>query len=695
MRPVIRQGRFRATSSRYGFVRPTDEASGDFFVPARFVAGALDGDLVSFEVAYEDPAGPHAEARIVAILQRRHAHLTGEITGTRRHPVFVPDPPRLPARLPILGIPGHALPGDRVVATLIERPGSELPGVRVIERLGDAGDPRLDADIIAAEFALPGPYPADALEEAARVAAALAGRDWSGRRDFSDELTFTIDPIDAQDHDDAVAIARTPDGGYRLRVHIADVAEAVCANGAVDREARRRGNSTYLPGHMIPMLPEMFARDLMSLRAGERRPVITLSMRVASDGALAATRIEEGLIVSRVALDYERVQRVLDRGERIAPDIDGALQAMAQLAQALRKRRFARGGFDLRVPETEVALDPGGLPLTIGRRLPWPSTQLIEEFMILANRVACDYALRHGHPYLMRVHEPPDPRALDLFRAQVPLLAPGVSPSRLRTLAELRVWLAGLPSEPRTWQIHGLFLRALKRAVYAPEDRGHFGLGLRGYAHFTSPIRRYPDLFNHRVVKWTLRHGTRVSPPEWRDMAGVIALECTESDERSERAEREMIRIKSVRWAAARLGEVFAGRVVAAQPGGVFVEFDDVPVEGWLPREDFPSRRHEPHRRRRHDDRRTLSFEPDLGMPLRVRIARVDPRARRIHLAPETPAALLPGERATGGAAPGAGARRGRGADRGGRGHERAAGRGRDHGRGRGRGRGRRQGRAR
>jgi ribonuclease R len=691
MRPVIRQGRFRATSSRYGFVRPTDEASGDFFVPARFVAGALDGDLVSFEVAYEDPRGERAEARVLAILERRHTHLTGEITGTRRHPVFVPDPPRLPARLPILGMPGNALPGDRVVAALVERPGSDLPGIRVVERLGDAGDPRLDADIITTEFALPGPYPPAALDEAARVAGELSGRDWSARRDFSDELTFTIDPIDAQDHDDAVAIARLPEGGYRLRVHIADVAEAVAPGGAVDGEARRRGNSTYLPGHMIPMLPELFARDLMSLRAGERRPVITLSMRVSSDGAVAATRIEEGLIVSRAALDYGRVQRVLDGGERIAPDIDGALQAMAQLARALRERRFARGGFDLRVPETEVTLDPGGSPSAITRRLPFPSTQLIEEFMILANRVACDYALRHGQPYLMRVHEPPDPRALDLFRAQVPLLAPGVPPSRLYRLEELRAWLAGLPSEPRTWQIHGLFLRALKRAVYSPEDRGHFGLGLRGYAHFTSPIRRYPDLFNHRVVKWTLLNGTRPAPPEWRDEAERIALDCTASDERSERAEREMIRIKSVRWAAARLGEVFAGRVVAAQPGGAFVEFDDVPVEGWLPREDFPSRRHEPHRRRRRDDGRTVPFEPDLGMPLRVRIARVDLRARRIHLAPETPLTAQPAGRAPGPDSPGATPRYGKGGGRRGRGHERPAGRGRgrDHGRGRGRQRGR------
>lgn len=659
----LRQGRFSATASRYGFIRPTGGPPGDFFVPGRHTGGAFDGDLVSFSVIYEDLQADRREARVVEILERRHARLTGRVEGTRRHPFFVPDPPRLPSRLRIAGPLGSCLPGDRARAALRESAAGGLPAVELLERLGEGDDPALDAEVIASEYGLPSAYPEEALLEAERVRARLAGERWEGRRDLSGELAFTIDPADAQDHDDAVSIAQIPGGGWRLRVHIADVAEAVADGGAVDREARRRGNSVYLPGRMIPMLPELFARDLMSLRPGVPRPVVTLSMMIASDGALRGTRIEEARIVSRAALDYDRVQAFLEGQGGIGPQMDAALAQMHALARRLRARRLARGGFDLVVPEREVVLEAGGRPLELRRRLPQPSTQIIEEFMILANRVACGFAVRHGHPYLFRVHGEPDPQALERFRAQVRLFVPSVPPAAFRSLGGLRDWLHSLAPGPRAWQIHGLFLRAMQRALYAPEDSGHFGLGLRNYAHFTSPIRRYPDLFNHRVVKWALRRGRASVPAAWRDGCGETGWLSSETEERAQRAELAMIRLKSVRWAGERLGEEFAGRVVAVQPAGVYVEFDAVPVEGFLPREAYGGRAPAPRwRRRRAAEGDEVLLEPDLGVALVVQIARVDLRERQITLALPASRGKAPGR---GKRAPAAEPKRGRGGQRG------------------------------
>jgi ribonuclease R len=261
------------------------------------------------------------------------------------------------------------------------------------------------------------------------------------------------------------------------------------------------------------------------------------------------------------------------------------------------------------------------VPREIRRRRQERSHQLIEEFMILANRIACGWAIRRGHPYLFRVHDAPEPAALEEFVEEVRALAPEVRGLQLRDLPAIRRWLAGLPREPRTWRIHALFLRSLRRAAYAPDDRGHFGLGIRGYGHFTSPIRRYPDLFNHRVIRWALRHGRRPVPDEWRAEARSVAELSTGTEERSERAERELVRIKCLRWAEDRLGACFRATLTGRGRAGYFVELDEVPVEGLVPRSEAAD----------DPDARRGGLQP--GDPLVVQIARVDLRERVLLLA--------------------------------------------------------------
>jgi ribonuclease R len=622
-------GRFQATREGFGFVRP--EGGGpELFIPVGETHRALHGDRVEYRVVREARGRWLAEAAVLRIVARGFQRFTGEVAGPARRPYLVPDHPRLPARMRLVGPLGGVEVGQRVLCELHDASGRAGPSALLTRVLGDASDPRLDSAIVETEFGLPGEYPEPAVQEAERVQRELAQTTAEERRDFSRERVLTIDPVDAADFDDAVSLTREPAGTWRLRVHIADVAEGVPRGGVLDAEARRRGNSTYLPGRMIPMLPHALATDRMSLAPGVPRNVLSVSLRLAPDGRVVGTRIDEGRIVSRDRLDYDRVQAVLEGGASCEAELAETLRGMDSLAQALRARRLARGAFDLEVPETEIVLDAQGVPSEIRRRRQQRSHQLIEEFMILANRAACAWARRRGHPYLFRVHDPPSPLALDAFAEEVRALAPAARGSDFADLPALRRWLAALPREARTWRIHALFLRALKRAVYAPADRGHFGLGLRGYGHFTSPIRRYPDLFNHRVVKWSLRHGARPLPADWHAEASAIALACTGTEERSERAERELVRIKCLRWAERRLGECFRATVLGVDRPGYFVELDPVPVEGFVPRgEAEAALAGERHGRRAGPGRGDL----EVGDPLIVQIARVSLRERSLQLA--------------------------------------------------------------
>jgi ribonuclease R len=622
-------GRFQATRQGFGFVTP--EAGGaEVFIPAGETHGAFHGDRVEVLVTRDARGTWSAEGSVTRILERGFKRLTGVVTGPARHPLLIPDHPRLPERIRLAGRLAGISAGQRLLCDLHDAGGRAGPAAIPVTILGDADDATQDTAIVETEFGLPGEYPPEAVAEAARARDRLeSAAPETGRRDFSGELVLTIDPVDAADFDDAVSVSVLPDGTRRLRVHIADVAEAVARGGDLDREARRRGNSTYLPGRMIPMLPETLATGLMSLSPGAPKRVLSVSIRLQPDGRILGARIDEGRIVSRHRLDYDRVEAMLEQGSG-AGELDAALREMDALAGALRRRRFARGAFDLEVPETEIALAPDGYPSDIRRRRQGRSHQLIEEFMIVANRVACSQARRLGHPYLFRVHEPPSPLALDVFREAVRALAPEVRAAQLADLPAIRRWLAGLERGPRTWRIHGLFLRALQRAVYAAADRGHFGLGLRGYGHFTSPIRRYPDLFNHRVVKWALRHSARPLPDAWRAEAAEVAFSSSGTEERSERAERALIRIKCLRWAERNLGSSFRATILGVERAGYAVELDEVPVFGFVPRTEAIAAS--------LGDRRSTRAglgRGDLtpGQPVIVQIARVVLRERAIVLA--------------------------------------------------------------
>ncbi len=647
------QGLFHATREGYGFVTPAGGGV-DLFVPAAATAGALDGDQVRFERVRPQRGSLRGEAAVTGIVARGVHHLTGVVSGGGKRRWLTPDHPKLPPIMRLVGESRGGGSGERVLCRLHDARPGQAPSAEVVRVIGDANDPRLDEEIVRAEFSLPGDYPpaavaeaereatrevagedehvpsGDAREDAARPAVGEAAQEpRTVRRDFRHETVLTIDPEDARDFDDALSIAPGPDGGWRVRVHIADVSAGVPYGGPLDREARARGNSTYLPGTMIPMLPEQLATGVMSLGPGALRRVVTVSAKVSAAGGIRATRVDLGLIRSARRLTYEQVEAILTGEVAEEEGLRGALADLRGLAAALRARRFTAGGFDLQVPEIEVRLDENGRPERIRRRIQLESHRIVEECMILANRVACAFARKRGHPYIYRVHPAPDPEALETFWADLETLAPGAPAWAKRDLAGLRRYLASLPMTHDTWRLHAYFLRTLKRATYDARDTGHFGLGLRGYAHFTSPIRRYPDLYNHRVVKWALVHGSRSVPEAWRDEIQEVALLCTGTEERSERAERALVRIKQLRWAEGHLGEAFRGRIEAVLPRGFIVEFDDPPVSGFAARDEIEGVRGVA------TSGQGLGLgrgELPLGLPVIAQIVRVDLRGRSLLL---------------------------------------------------------------
>ncbi len=634
------QGRFSATRQGFGFI--ATEADGpDLFVPADETGGALHNDVVSYLIVNDVSYRRNPEAVVQNIIKRGFKHFTGSLSGLKRRLYLVPDHPLLPPTMRVTGSRELLQVGSKVLCRLDDTSSRLTPGARVIRILGDDDDARLDIETVIAEFGLPGDYPAAALAEARLITSGQSlispsvkspapGPGKAERRDFRDEIVLTIDPHDARDFDDAVSIKAESDNRWQLRVHIADVAEDIPPGSELDNEARSRGNSTYLTGRMIPMLPESLCNGSFSLSPAEDKRVLTVSMVIDQSGSVKAYRLDEAVINSRYRLNYSQVQAILSGTESASAELLETLTDMNSLARKLRERRFQRGGVDLALPAIDLQLDDEGYPAHLGRKLSDQSHQLIEEFMILANRVTCRAATLAGHPFIHRCHDSPDLQKLDSFRRDVTVLDPTVTSQDLRDIASIRRWLSKLQPNPRAWRIHSLFLQTMKRALYDHKAHGHFGLGLKWYGHFTSPIRRYSDLYNHRIIKWMIHHPSTDVPQAWLIEAAEIAESCSGQEWRSESAERTLIRLKLLRWASRQVGRSFRGTVVSVRRKGYFVELDQFPVSGFVPHEDLIGQL--PYLGNSTQFGRALG-DLQVGNAVIVQIARVDFRDRVIILA--------------------------------------------------------------
>ncbi|MEO5616854.1 MAG: ribonuclease R family protein [Candidatus Eisenbacteria bacterium] len=400
------------------------------------------------------------------------------------------------------------------------------------------------------------------------------------RLDLRDRLVFTIDPDDARDHDDALSVASGTSGGWEVGVHIADVSHYVPPDSAIDREARARGTSCYLPGGVHPMLPEHLSANVCSLVPGRDRLALSVFAELDADANPVAARFEETVIRSAYRLAYGDVQEVFEGRKSYPEELQAALETLRPIARALRRRRLAAGALELEIPEVKVRVDEAGVPLRMERRVQRESHQLVEEFMLLANRCVGAEGTRRASGLLYRVHEPPPPRKLaelDETLKALRLPRPGslVDPARALQ-ALLRVPLD--PAHRR--MLHRLVLRSLTRARYLERDLGHFGLATGEYCHFTSPIRRYPDLHNHRRVReWIHRRRSGAWDPAALE---GLAAECSGTEQNAAEAERTAVRIKGLRVLEGRLGDHASGTITAFLRHGFFVELDDPPVDGFV-----------------------------------------------------------------------------------------------------------------
>jgi ribonuclease R len=464
--------------------------------------------------------------------------------------------------------------GDFVIAEIGEDARAHL-----IEVLGAEDRPEWDDATVASQFRLRQRFPA-AVEHEASSFSEPGARECEARVDLREHLVFTIDPEDARDHDDALSIRSHGQGRYAVGIHIADVSHYVAAGSPLDAEAEARGTSCYLPGGVVPMLPEKLSSDLCSLRPDRDRLALSVIADLDTHGVLHGCRFEETVIRSRHRLSYGEVQEALDGKRQLPSPVLHALEPLRALARAMRRNRLKAGALDLDVSETKAWVDENGEVLRIERREHLESHELIEEFMLLANRCVGSEGERRKAGLLYRVHEPPQAgklAELDTMLGVLGLPRIGHPHEQARALQSL---LAAPLDPAHRHLLHRLVLRSLTKARYLERDLGHFGLATREYCHFTSPIRRYPDLHNHRRVREWIR-GRKSGA--W-DPAALAerATRCSATEQNAADAEREAVKVKCMRHLATRLGERASGIITGFVPRGFFVELDDVPAEGFV-----------------------------------------------------------------------------------------------------------------
>jgi ribonuclease R len=522
---------------------------------------------------------PRREGRVIRILERVNDTIVGTLQKSRNFYFVVADDPRfvhnlyVPAPSPTLS----ADIGDKVVARLDTWPSRHVnPEGHIIEVLGPASSPGVDILSIVRKYRLPGAFPPEVLREAEALPCEIEAEDLEDREDLRNRFIFTIDPDDARDFDDAIEVERIQDG-WRVGVHIADVSHYVPPKSGLDREAVSRGNSVYLADRVIPMLPEVLSNGLCSLRPKEDHLTFSVFAEINRNGKVRSVRFAKTVIRSAVRLTYKQAFAHLRRPPRDA--LTHNLHVAWELASLLRRQRFAAGSLDLEFPEVKVWLDAHGKPLRLERIENDISHQLIEELMLLANELTARELARHRQPSIYRIHEKPDPEKLLEFRETV--MIHGIECGDLSHRPELEKLLGSIRGKPQEYAIKLGLLKSLKRARYAPQPLGHYGLNKSNYTHFTSPIRRYSDLVVHRAMGQLL--GLTKRGPDSSALPS-ISEHLSTTERIAADAEKDSVKLKKLEYfqdeASRRAKESFRARILEVRNYGLLIELPDFLMNG-------------------------------------------------------------------------------------------------------------------
>ncbi|MGB9662179.1 MAG: ribonuclease R [Moorellaceae bacterium] len=633
-------GKLQMSPKGFGFLVPLRREQEDIYISPANLNGAMHQDLVLARLLPEQGAR-RREGEIIRILKRANYRIVGTYERNRRLGFVVPDDPHLHQDI---FIPqeesGGANHKDKVVVEITRWPEARRnPEGKVVEVLGPAGTPGIDVLAIIKKYNLDLEFPPGVRRETQKIKEEIEAKDLEGRRDLRDWRIVTIDGADAKDLDDAVSLERLPNGHYRLGVHIADVSYYVKEGGALDKEAFRRGTSVYLVDRVIPMLPPRLSNGICSLNAGADRLTMSVVMEVSPQGKVVNYEIFPSVIRVRERMTYDAVRRILvDRDPdlrlryaELVPDF----HLMEELCLILYEKRMKRGAIDFDFPEAKVLLDEAGRPVEIVRVERSIAEKIIEEFMVLANEVVAEHLHFLDIPLIYRVHEEPAPdklEELNSFLGHFGYYVRRDGDGRVHPKALQRI-VNAVRGRPEERVINTVILRSLMRARYAPAALGHFGLASPYYCHFTSPIRRYPDLVVHRILREVLAKG-KLHPrrvEKLREFVAQAAAQASEQERIAEEAERETLLMKMVEFMKERVGEVYSGIISGVVPYGFFVELENT-VEGLVHvstlTDDYYHYQEDQmalvgeHRRR--------SFK--IGQPVRVQVVRVNVEARQVDL---------------------------------------------------------------
>ncbi len=637
-------GKLDGHPSGFGFVAPEKPVEGltrDIYVPEHAMQEAMHGDRVVARIERYREDG-RAEGRIVQVLERAASTVVGRFEVDRSGLGFVaPFDKRLTADIQIpRSETRDAEPGQMVTVEVTRWPTpTRGPAGRIVEVLGDINDPGVDTEIILRKHGIPDEHGADAIAEAKRIGTAVREKDIAGRSDFRDRHVVTIDGEHARDFDDAISIEKLKNGNYWLGVHIADVAHYVREGGALDEAAFDRGTSVYFPERAVHMFPSELATGLCSLKPNVDRLVQSCLMEVTPRGDVLRYEMHDGVICSDARMTYTAVNAILtDKDpETIAKyrELVPMFELMGELFEVLNARRYRRGSVDFDLPEAQVILNEQGFITDIVASERNVAHRLIEEFMLLANETVAAHLENRNMPALYRIHEPPDPLKVLQFEEFISAFgftlgaseSGGVKPKHFQKLVEK---IKGNPAER---PIAFLMLRTMQKARYDAMNVGHFGLAAPTYTHFTSPIRRYPDLVVHRLLREVRQ--TKVNDErkaELDEELPEIGRHTSEMERRAAEAEREILQWKKVRFMADKVGDVFDGYITGVAPFGLFVELIEHYVEGLVHvstmADDYYHFREQTHSLFGENTKKSYR----LGDRVRVQIVRVDMERRQIDL---------------------------------------------------------------
>lgn len=581
------RGVYQAHPRGFGFVTIEGETD-DIFIPEKETNGALHGDMVEILLT-ASPEGKRKEGKIVKIAERGTAKIVGlyQVAKGKHYGFVIPDNQRF---LQDIFVPEErakgAVDGHKVVVELTSY-GSDnaKPEGKIVEILGHVNDPGVDIMSIVKSYDLPVEFPEKVMNQAERVPEEVSDADMAGRKDLREWVMVTIDGEDAKDLDDAVSLTRTEDGkNWILGVHIADVANYVQERSALDREALHRGTSVYLADRVIPMLPHRLSNGICSLNAGVDRLAMSCIMTVDAKGDVIDHEICESVIRVNERMSYTSVKKILeDHDEEETTryiDLVPMFEEMEQLAGILRNRRHQRGSIDFDFPESKIMLDEEGHPMEIRSYDRNVATKIIEDFMLLANETVAEEYYWREIPFVYRVHETPDEDKIKKLAILINNFGYSLHISDEVRPGQIQKLLAKIQGTPQETMISRLALRSMKQARYTPENDGHFGLAARYYTHFTSPIRRYPDLQIHRIIKDDLRGRMNEKKMEhYQTILPEVTRQASETERRAEEAERETIRLKKAEYMEAHIGEVFEGVISGITNWGIYVELSNT-IEG-------------------------------------------------------------------------------------------------------------------